>query len=103
MTAQELQTIETEAYELLNYTLHNARTLYTKNNAKFNIGEYIRSVNGIIKVEEIRYQNDMGTTRTEYCGYKYYYKNKQLIRTKKQEQICITDYNNIINVDQCKI
>jgi len=99
MTAQELQEIEKQAYEMLETTLHKARTLYALSNSKFVVGDYIRCVTGIIKVEEIKYQNFMGTTHIGYCGYKYWYKDKQLVRTKKQEQVCLTDYGNLIKIE----
>jgi hypothetical protein len=102
MTIQELQTIETEAYKMLETTLDKARTLYALNNNKFEIGDYIRSITGIIKVEQIIYQHIMGSTHIGYCGYKYWYKDKQLVRTKKKEQLCLTDYNNIVKVEENK-
>ena len=98
MTAQELQEIERQAYEMLEFTLDKARTQYANDNAKFKVGDYIRCVTGIIKVEKIKYQHFMGTTHIGYCGYKYWYKDKQLVRTKKKEQVCLTDYGNLIKI-----
>lgn len=98
MTAEELQGIERQAYERLELSLHKARTQYAQKNAKFKLGDYIRSVTGIIKVDEIKYQFFMGTTHIGYCGYKYWYKDKQLVRTKKKEQVCLTDYGNLIKI-----
>lgn len=99
MTKEDLHTIEKLAYEILEDTLHSARTKYAIDNAKFQVGDYIRSVTGIIKVEEIKYQFFMGTTHIGYCGYKYWYKDKQLVRTKKQQQVCLTDYGNLIKIE----
>lgn len=99
MTAQELKEIERQAYEMLEFTLDKARTQYANDNAKFKVGDYIRCVTGIIRVEEIKYQNFMGTTHIGYCGYKYWYKDKQLVRTKKQEQVCLTDFENLVKID----
>ena len=48
MTQEELNEIERLAYEILEYTLHKARTQYAIDNAKFKVGDYIRSVTGII-------------------------------------------------------
>lgn len=99
MTIEELQTIEKLAYEILEDTLHSARTKYALDNARFKVGDYIRSVTGIIKVDEIKYDSFMGTTHIGYCGYKYWYKDKQLVRTKKKEQVCLTDYGNLIKIE----
>lgn len=99
MTAQELKEIERQAYEMLEFTLDIARIQYANDNAKFKVGDYIRCVTGIIRVEEIKYQNFMGTTNIGYCGYKYWYKDKQLVRTKKQEQVCLTDFENLVKID----
>jgi hypothetical protein len=98
MTIQELQTIERLAYENLESALHKARTQYATDNAKFQLGDYVKSVTGIILVDEIKYQFFMGTTHIGYCGYKYWYKDKQLVRTKKKEQVCLTDYGNLIKI-----
>jgi len=100
MTQEELNEIERLAYEILEYTLHKARTQYAIDNANFKVGDYIRSVTGIIKVDEIKYQFFKGTTHIGYCGYKYWYKDKQLVRTKKLEPICFTDYGNLIIVNK---
>lgn len=98
MTIQELQEFEKNLYENLERSLHKARTLYATKNAKFQLGDYVKSVTGIILVEEIKYQFFMGTTHIGYCGYKYWYKDKQLVRTKKKEQVCLTDYGNLIKI-----
>ena len=98
MTQQELQEFEKNLYENLERSLHKARTLYATNNAKFQVGDYVKSVTGIIQVDEIKYQFFMGTTHIGYCGYKYWYKDKQLVRTKKKEQVCLTDYGNLIKL-----
>ena len=98
MTAQELQTIERLAYENLESVLHKARAQYATDNAKYQLGDYVKSFTGIIKVDEIKYQFFMGTTYIGYSGYKYWYKDKQLVRTKKKEQVCFTDYGNLIKI-----
>jgi ethanolamine ammonia-lyase large subunit len=84
---------------MLETTLDKARTQYANDNAKFMVGDYIRCVTGIIKVVEIKYQFFMGTTHIGYCGYKYWYKDKQLVRTKKKDIVCLTDYGNLVKLE----
>ena len=100
MTSKELMEIEVQAYKKLNDTLHNARTSYVKTNSKFKVGDMIRSYVGIIKVEDIKYDTHMGSTRVMYCGYQYRHKDKQFVRTKNQELFFMIDYGNILKINQ---
>lgn len=99
MTLEELKQIENESYKMLELTLYKARAQYAIDNARFKVGDYVRSVTGIIKVETIKHETFINETHIVYCGYKYWYKDKQLVRTQKKEQVCITDYGNLIKVE----
>lgn len=99
MTLEELKNIEKAAYEMLESGLHKARTQYVNDNARFKVGDYVRGITGIIKVESIKYYLFMGETHIEYCGYKYWYKDKQLVRTKNKNIVCIVDYGNLIKLE----
>jgi len=92
MTLEELNNIEKEAHETLKSALHKARTQYVLDNAKFKVGDYVRGITGIIKVESIKYDIVLGEIFIQYCGYKYWYKDKELVRTKQKEMSCFNEY-----------
>ena len=90
MTQQELQQQEEQLHKYLKENLHALRTQYMEANAEFKVGDFIRSVQGVMKIELVRYKSYQGETWVEYCGYKYRYKDKTkvLSRTKQKEISC---------------
>jgi hypothetical protein len=99
MTLEELKNIEKAAHEMVESALHKARTQYMNDNAKFKVGDYIKGITGIIKVESIRYYMCMGEIFIQYCGYKYWYKDKEIVRTKQKNMSYLTDYGNLIKLE----
>jgi hypothetical protein len=100
MTLEELKNIEKAAYEMLESGLHKARTQYVNDNARFKVGDYVKGITGIIKVESIKYDMYMDKICIQYCGYKYWYKDKEIVRTKQKGMSCLTDYdNNLIKLE----
>lgn len=99
MTKDKLKKQEKDAHKLFLNTLHNLRNDYAKNNATYKVGDFIRSITGIIKVDEIIYKtqlDELGThvdTFIAYCGYKYEYKDNLLyIKHKQTKSVCFVDY-----------
>jgi hypothetical protein len=99
MTKDKLKKLEKGAHKLFLDTLHNLRNDYAKNNATYKVGDLIRSITGIIKVDEIIYKtqlDELGThvdTFIAYCGYKYEYKDNLLyLNTKQTQSVCFIDY-----------
>ena len=91
MTLEELKQIEDEAYEMLESALHKARTQYVNDNARFKVGDYIKSFTGTIKIDTIKYDIVMGEIFIQYCGYKYLYKDNELVRTKQKNMSCFNE------------
>ena len=99
MTKDKLNKLEKDAHVLFMDTLHHLRNDYAKNNATYKVGDFIRSITGIIKVDEIIYKtelDELGThidTFIAYCGYKYEYKDNLLYKRGKQtKSVCFVDY-----------
>jgi hypothetical protein len=83
--------------------LHDLRTKYVNSNAKYRVGDFIRCVTGIIKIEDIRYQLMDDDVQIVYCGYKYQYKNKELQKILNKDKVCISEDPSkllLINIDK---
>ena len=99
MTKDKLNKLEKDAHKLFLDTLHNLRNDYAKNNAIYKVGDFIRSITGIIQVNDIIYKtqlDELGThidTYIAYCGYKYECKDNILyIKPKQKKTVCFVDY-----------
>ncbi len=99
MTKEELETLEKETHKKFLETLDKLRTEYALNNAKYKVGDFIRSITGIIQVNNIIYKtqhDELGThidTYIAYCGYKYEHKDNYLyIKPKQKKSVCFVDY-----------
>jgi len=57
---------------------------YVKENAEFEIGDFIYNVTGIIKIESIEYSNYHNYITIEYYGYRYKNWGGKLTRTKNR-------------------
>lgn len=88
MNIIEYRKMENKIYEEYRQKLHKLRTDYVENNKKFNIGDFIGNVTGIIKVERIGYRIFMEDESIEIIYYGYRYK-------KFKGNLCRTKNNNI--------
>ena len=100
MTKEELETLEKETHKQFLEILHKLRTEYALKNAKYKVGDFIRSITGIIKIDDIIYQtkiDELGIhtdTYIAYCGYKYTYDNHLLYKSSNEKQkVCFVDYD----------
>ncbi len=92
MTKLELLSKEKELMDLHLDKLHDLRMQYVAANSEFKVGEYIRSLtgHGIIKIEDIKYNNNLGLISIMYCGYKYVYFKGDLVKESGSEMICLS-------------
>jgi hypothetical protein len=75
------------------FKLHRLRCEYVETNKKFNVGDFIGNVTGIIKVEKISYVMFFNNVEIVYSGYRYKKVNGILSRTK-DKKICIMKREN---------
>lgn len=62
--------------------LHELKMQYVKDNCKFEVGDFVGNVTGIIKVERISYTDDMKDIEITYFGKRYKKVHGKLLRTK---------------------
>jgi len=62
------------------------RLQYVLNNAKFKVGDFIRNVTGIIKVDRIDYDMMRGEPQIIYYGKRYKKLHGKLLRTKDKKE-----------------
>lgn len=91
MTKDELYRKEHLLNEKYLEDLHNLRKSYVEPNARYKVGEFIRGLTGIIKIEDISYQYIDGDIQIIYCGYKYEYRDRVLQQVLKKDQVCISE------------
>lgn len=71
--------------EILNHAQSEIRTLranYIKDKSKFNVGDFIYNVTGIIKVDKITSERFLNDIEIIYQGYRYRKIKGELVRTK---------------------
>ena len=92
MTKLELYEKEKLIVEQYQQQLHNLRMEYVQDNKEYNIGDYIQSLsgNGIIKIDEIKYNDNMGMISVMYCGHGYHYIQGRLVRSENDKIICLS-------------
>ena len=61
--------------------IHQLRRVYTQQNKKYNIGDFLFNVTGIIKVERVGYEIFMDEIYIVYYGYRYKEQQSKLSRT----------------------
>lgn len=92
---EEYKRLENEFYEEYKIKLHKLRTKYIEKNKKFNIGDYIYNITGIIKVDSIGYDIFGGCIEIKYSGYKYKKYKGKLSRTKDMKIFSIWESYNV--------
>ncbi len=92
MTQEQLKEQETSLHKELNDKIHALRTQYMEEHAEFKVGDVIRNVTGIIKIEHVKYNHYMDETHIIYCGYKYSYdKNYNILYKSSSVMTCLTN------------
>lgn len=87
MTREEYLKIENEIYAEHNLKLHRLRTEYVEQNKKFNVGDFVYNVTGIIKVSKISYSLSRNYIYIVYLGYRFK-KIKGVLSRTKDKNIC---------------
>ena len=103
MTNEKLKILEEQAYSYFKDLLHEIRTKYVNQNAKYQVGSFIKTSTCIFKVELIKY-HDMPKHNNDkpkdldmeisimYCGSVYTHDGKHLFKDlSKTKQICQID------------
>lgn len=86
----KLKKEESRLLEEFESAVHNIRLKFVKENAEFKVGDFIRNVTGIIKVDEIAYEVFMDTIEIVYKGLRYWPYNGELKRTKDKKISSLT-------------
>ena len=83
MTTSEYQSKVKELNTKYNSDLHNLCMEYVNTNKKYNIGDYLYNITGIIKVKSISYTKDRyDNIEITYSGYKYKKEKGVLVKNK---------------------
>lgn len=85
MDKKDLKKFEQVLLEDYQTKVHQLRLRYVNENAKFEVGDFIRNVTGIIKVENISYDIIKGDIEIVYNGYRYWPHAGVLKRTKDKK------------------
>ena len=86
---------EHKLYTQYKTELHKLRTEYVEKNKKFNVGDFVFNVTGIIKVERIGYELFFANTEIVYYGYKYRKLKAEVIRTKDNQILSLSESYNL--------
>lgn len=81
MNIAEYKKLENEINEEYKLKLHKLRNDYVDKNKKYNIGDYVFNVTGIIKVENVSYKISFNNIEVVYSGHRYKKWNGVLSRT----------------------
>lgn len=95
MNKEDYRKREDDLYTQYKTELHKLRTEYVENNKKFNIGDFVFNVTGIIKVERIGYVMFFDNTEIVYYGYRYRKVKGENLRTKDKVISSLSESNNL--------
>ena len=95
MNKEDYSKREHELYTQYKTELHKLRTEYVEKNKKFNVGDFVFNVTGIIKVERIGYELFFDNTDIVYYGYKYRKIKGEILRTKDKQISSLTESHNL--------
>ncbi len=87
--------LENEINEEYKLKLHKLRKVYVDKNKKYNIGDFVFNVTGIIKVERISYEIFLNSIEIVYHGYRYKKNNNVLSRTKNKKISSMRESHNL--------
>lgn len=95
MNIEEYKKIENEINEECKLKLHKLRNEYVDKNKKFNIGNFVFNVTGIIKVEKVSYEIFFDGIEVVYSGYRYKKNNGELTRTNDNKISSMWESHNL--------
>lgn len=85
MNIEDYKKIENEICDSHKLELHKLRTEYVEKNKKFNIGDFVFNVTGIIKINKINYEIFFNNIEIVYSGYRYKKVKNEISRTKDKK------------------
>jgi len=90
MTITQLKERELEIQKRCTLLIESLHQEFIEENAKFKVGDFVRNVTGIIKIESIRYDqySDGGIT---YCGFKYRWLDDKSLLPLGKPQTCMSE------------
>lgn len=90
MTVAQLKARELEIQKSCTLLIESLHQEFIEENAKFKVGDFVRNVTGIIKIESIRYDqySDGGIT---YCGFKYNLLDDKSLLPLNRPQACMSE------------
>ena len=90
MTITQLKERELEIQKDCTRLIESLHQEFIEENAKFKVGDFVRNVTGIIKIESIRYDqySDGGIT---YCGFKYKWLDSTSLSPVNKPQSCMSE------------
>jgi hypothetical protein len=90
MTVAQLKERELEIKRIHDRSIESLHQRFIEENAKFKVGDFVRNVTGIIKIESIRYDqySDEGIT---YCGFKYRWLDSTSLSPVNKPQSCMSE------------
>jgi len=99
MNISQYKKLENELNEECKLKLYKLRNEYVDKYKKYNIGDYIFNVTGIVKVETISCKNSFDNIEIVYSGHRYKKWNGVLSRTndKKISSMVESDIKNKLN------
>lgn len=95
MNIEVYRKFENEIIEESILKLHRLRNDYVEKNRKFNVGDFVFNVTGIIKVEKISYEIFFNNIEIVYSGYRYKKIKGKLSRTKDKKISSIWESYNL--------
>ena len=95
MTIDEYKKRECEINEEYINKLHLLRMDYVNENKKFDIGDFVYNVTGIIKVERITYEMFSDNIEITYIGHRYKKNKGKLSRTKEKNTSSMWESDNL--------
>lgn len=95
MNIENYKKIENEICNSHKLELHILRTEYVEKNKKFNVGDFVYNVTGIIKVDKINYEIFFDNIEIVYSGYRYKKVNNEILRTKDKKISSMWESHNL--------
>lgn len=95
MNIVDYKKIENEICDSHKLELHKLRTEYVEKNKKFNIGDLVFNVTGIIKVDKISYEIFFDKIEIVYSGYRYKKVKNEISRTKDKKISSMWESHNL--------
>lgn len=91
----EYRNLEDEIIREKDARLHKLRSQYVDENRKFNIGDFIGNVTGIIRVDRIGYEMFFNKVEIVYYGYRYKKNHGLISRTKDNKTHLMRESHNL--------